>query len=153
MGELLLEEFIARAKKGTYASDDGVQKNPRLEGSKELTYRAGIYFYRDIYFGSRFFNGIETVYINGKPTWGMTYSGGITDPDMDEGKVYDFLKKCLYLVDEEAPFRGPKSFSDNDFYYTNQFQGEIDHFMGYETIEIDETTVYELHYSGGTLYP
>ena len=144
-----IEEFIARAKRNTYASGEGKEKNPKVEGSVELFYRSGKYSYRDIYFGGKYFNGIETIYLNEKPVWGMVYSGGITGGNA--GQVYEFLKKCLYLVDEEAPFRGPKSYNNGEFYYSNQYEGDFDHFIGYENIEMLDDLVYELHYSGGSI--
>ncbi|WP_298276204.1 DUF5680 domain-containing protein [Ferroplasma sp.] len=145
-----LLDFIVSAKKHTYASGSrGIE--PAIPGSMEFNFRDGIMEYRDIYFGMLSFSGIETVYSNGKPVWGMVYSGGVTDDTVDTPRIYKFLKQSLYMVSNEAPFRGPKSYSDGVYIYDNDFIGDISHFIGYEKIDEGENTLYELHYSGGDI--
>ncbi|WMT51322.1 MAG: DUF5680 domain-containing protein [Ferroplasma sp.] len=145
-----LLNFIVSAKKHTYASDSkGVKSS--VPGSHEFNFRDGIMEYRDIYFGMASFNGIETVYSKGSPVWGMVYSGGVMDEAVDTDGIYKFLKQCLSLISMEAPFRGPKSYSDGIYLYDNDFSGDIFHFMGYEKIDDGENTLYELHYSGGEI--
>ncbi|MCL4452542.1 DUF5680 domain-containing protein [Ferroplasma sp.] len=145
-----LLDFIVSAKKHTYASGSkGMESS--IPGSREFNFREGIMEYRDIYFGMSSFNGIETVYSNGVPVWGMVYSGGVTDESVDTDEIYKFLKHCLCLISKEAPFRGPKSYSDGIYLYDNDFSGDIFYFMGYEKIDEGENTLYELHYSGGNI--
>ena len=145
-----LIDFIVRAKKQSYASSSGTME-PRISGSKEFIIREGAMEYRDNYFGVLSFNGIETVYRNGAPVWGMVYSGAVIDDTVDTNGIYKFLKKCLYLVSEEAPFRGPKSYAEGNYLYNNDFTGDISYFIGYEKIDEGENTLYELHYSGGDI--
>ncbi len=148
MNEGMLKNFIVNSKKHTYPSGDGKTLS-RIPASKEFHFKENNLEYVDIYFGNISFNGIETVYEDGRPVWGMVYSGGIVNDETDTGGLYSFLKKCLLLVDEEAPFRGPESYSEGDYTYYNDFDGDFSHFIGYEKIEIMDETSYELHYSGG----
>ena len=148
MDTVRLLDFIVRAKKQSFASGTG-NTEPDIPGSKEFIIREGTMEYRDIYFGVLSFNGIETVYSKGVPVWGMVYSGGVIDNTVDNGGIYRFLKKCLYLVSVEAPYRGPKSYTESNYIYDNDFSGDISYFIGYERIDEGENTLYELHYSGG----
>ena len=51
-----LAQFIVEAKRRTYASQgDDASVQALLNGSKQLEYSSGDYFYRDIYFGSAFY--------------------------------------------------------------------------------------------------
>ncbi len=145
-----LVEFIVESKRNGYAGGNREEK-PQIRGSREYSSKKGSLSYRDIWFGNRTFSGIETVFENERAVWGMVYSGGLLDEDGREDRVYAFLKKCLYLVDREAPYRGPKMFTDGTFTYTNEFSGEFEYFMGYENISENDDIIYELHYSGGSI--
>ena len=150
MGEEDLIDFVVKAKKETYAS--GKRKiSVRIPGSKEMHYAEGHYEYIDMYFGDLAFNGIETVFDASKPVWGMVYSGAVLNEYQDVSALYSFLKKCLFLIQREAPFRGPKYYDQDEYVYSNDFSGDIHHFIGYERIDMDGETIYELHYSGGDI--
>jgi hypothetical protein len=71
-------EFLVEAKRRSYAGldDDATISAPALAGSKQLEIRAGDLIYRDIYFGMRFFAGLETVLSGSQAIWGMSYAGG-----------------------------------------------------------------------------
>ncbi|KAA8921988.1 DUF5680 domain-containing protein [Thermoplasma sp.] len=150
MDEESITAFIVKAKKNTYATNGG-KSVPRIPGSREHRFRYEEYEYTDIYFGELSFNGIETVFHKGKPIWGMVYSGAVLDEESSVEAIYAFLKKCLSMIDEEAPFRGPKSYEEDEYAYYNDFSGDIYHFIGYEHIDSDQGTLYELHYSGGEI--
>jgi hypothetical protein len=145
-----LLDFIVDSKRKGYASGKS-SPNKTMKGSHEIFIQKNDLAYRDVWFGSLTFTGIETVLQNDKPVWGMAYSGGILDEDGNKEKIFSFLKKALYLVDREAPYRGPKSYTDGIMTYHNEFSGEFDYFMGYESIEDDSGITYELHYSGGSI--
>src|SRR5690606_11084784 len=109
-----LTNFLVEAKRNTYASQgDDASVQPLLNGSKQLEYRSGDYFYRDIYFGSAFFIGQETVEFENRPIWSMVYSGGVTIPNANWdiiGPIYGFLRQALRLVDTKSIYRGPNHF-------------------------------------------
>jgi hypothetical protein len=145
-------EFLLRAKKRTYASQgDDASVPPLLEGARQLEYAEGEFLYRDIYFGMKFFVGQETVYVQGKPVWSMSYAGGVAEGEEDAREVYAFLRKAMRQVTPERPYRGPESYREGVFQYSDRHTGGLDHFSGVETIERNGRQVYKLHYSGGFL--
>ena len=70
--------FLIQAKLHTYAAQgDAANVMPLLSGAKQLEYREGDWFYRDIYFGGDYFVGQETIYFQERPFWSMGYAGGL----------------------------------------------------------------------------
>lgn len=152
--EKALLDFLIRAKKATYASQGDEASVPSLlEGSRQLEFRSDPYFYRDIYFGMRFFVGQEVVYHREKPIWSMSYSGGVEEEsDLDSAKaVYAFLRKAMRQVSADCPFRGPRLFAEGDWVYRDSHQGSLQRFEGEETISFADRVVYRLTYSGGLI--
>lgn len=147
-------KFLCDAKRATYAAkDDRTRVVPSLAGSHQLEFRRGALWYRDIYFGGDYFVGQETVYFKNDPLWGMSYAGGITEgvkPDETQG-IYEFLAAALRQVPLSAPYRGPTSYSLENFSYANRILGDVVRFSGVETISFKSTSIYQLHYSGGIL--
>lgn len=150
-----LINFLVEAKKSTYASESNdASVQPLLNGSKQLEYRCGDYFYRDIYFGYAFFIGQEIVEIKNCPVWSMVYSGGVIIPNANRdtcGPIYDFLQLALRLVDTKSIYRGPTHFESGNYIYSNEHEGTLDCFCGKEIIFMDGKKVYELKYDGGRL--
>ena len=149
------QDFLIRAKQHTYAAQgDEASVNPHLAGSRQLEYREGSFFYRDIYFGVKFFVGQETVYIEEQPYWSMSYAGGISafmTQQEDVQKIYAFLRSALRRVSREWIFRGPDEFSDGTYRYENQQDGDFTIFHGAEIIRENDKIVYMLRYNGGVL--
>jgi len=116
-------------------------------------FRDGPFFYRDVYFGMRFFTGLEVVYHQGRPVWSMSYSGGIVkEADLDFTKaVYAFLRKAMRQVSADRPFRGPEAFTEGDWVYRDSHVGGLDRFEGEETISLADRVVYRLTYSGDSI--
>ncbi|WP_127531157.1 DUF5680 domain-containing protein [Paenibacillus kobensis] len=150
-----LREFLVESKQHTYAAQgDEASVLPQLVGSKQLEYRRGEFFYRDIYFGMSFFAGQETVQQHDRPVWSMVYSGGITQPERsweDTAAIYAFLRQALMQVDTVTVYRGPISYEQDRYLYRNEYEGSIDSFRGQEQIWLGGELVYELVYNGGTL--
>ena len=149
-----LAVFLRKAKRSTYASSEASSRvTPLVTGSYQLEFRQGALLYRDIYFGGDFFAGLETVFHQGHPYWGMSYAGGINrgmDPDQVPG-IYKFLKTALRAIPLEAPYRGPESLIEGRLSYKNRALGTPDRFSGVESISLDDSQIYNLHYSGGRL--
>ena len=154
MSESILD-FLVDAKRKTYASQgDDASVTPLLSGSRQLEYRIGSFFYRDIYFGVSYFVGQETVYKDEQPHWSMSYAGGVDrsiTAHEDVRKIYAFLRSALRQVSKEHVFRGPAEYTDGIFKYRNAYQGNFNAFHGDENITQDDEIVYTLHYSGGVL--
>jgi hypothetical protein len=151
----LLTNFLVEAKRSTYASQgDDASVQPLLNGSKQLEYRSGDYFYRDIYFGSAFFIGQETVEFENHPIWSMVYSGGVIIPNASWdiiAPIYGFLRQALRLVDTNSIYRGPNHYEENNYIFKNEYEGTLEDFHGKEIILLDGQKVYELRYNGGII--
>ncbi|MDR0271453.1 DUF5680 domain-containing protein [Paenibacillus sp.] len=150
-----LANFLVEAKRNTYASQgDEASVQPLLNNSKQLEYRSGDFFYRDIYFGSAFFVGQETVEFEERPIWSMVYSGGVIIPNASGdiiGPIHSFLRQALRLVDTKSIYRGPNRFESSNYIFKNEYEGTLDIFFGKEVILMDNQKVYELKYSGGAI--
>lgn len=145
-------DFLLEAKRNTYASEfPQVASEPFLESSKQLQYSRDEFLYRDIYFGSEQFSGIEVVYVEKTPVWTMVYSGGILAP-ADSREVFSFLKSALRSASTDFPVRGPRIFREGDLTYENTYQGTIDKFLGQEHIMIKDSETYFLRYNGGLIH-
>lgn len=70
--------WVADAKRNTYASEgDEASVTPSLNGAKQLEYRDGDDFCRDLSFGFARFAGKEIVEFRGRPVWSMVYSSAV----------------------------------------------------------------------------
>jgi hypothetical protein len=146
-------QFLIKAKQNTYAAQsDEAGVPPLLTGSHQLEYGQGPWFYRDVYFGGNFFVGQETVYRNEEPVWSMGYAGGLLNgvvPAPEAEPVYAFLQEALRQVGEERPFRGPHTFQQGEYAFSDIGEGGVDAFWGVETITFRQKPVYRLRYHGG----
>lgn len=154
---LTLATFLVTAKRHTYAAGDTAVVTALLPDARQLEYREQALLYRDIYMGSAYFVGQETVYYalaDETPTaiWAMAYAGGwmpFSAHPPEVGQVYGFLRAALQQVSIARPFRGPRTWSDGAYRYTDEGHGDLDRFFGHETITYADNPVYQLHYSGG----
>ncbi len=147
-GEINFEElkkFISESRRNTYAGEGGLIEKPFLEGSHQLEYKEGKYFYRDIFFsGKENFIGQEVVYFNDSPIWSMVYSGSA-----EPKETTPFLKKSLSILSDKCRFNENCEFNENDFRYKNKGEGRIEQFGGEEQIFLKDISVYKLNYHGG----
>ncbi len=141
--------FLLDAKRATYASagDEAVVESV-LPGARQLEYRVGPFLYRDIYYGGEQFIGQETVYRADQPLWSMGYAGWMLDTAVPLG---DVLKEALRHGERDRPFRGPRSYQNGDYSYTNESHGTVERFWGYEVIAFQGRPIYELRYQGGLI--
>jgi len=149
-----LAKFLVKAKKQTYAGE-GKEITPQRPGFKELEYSENDYDYRDSYSGFFYAPGQEIVRFKGVPIWSMSYSGGMKkeyheDVEFAE-KVFTFLKKALFKITEDIPFRGPKHLKEGDFEYINEVEGDITNFKGHEKILFKGKEVFSQDYIGGLI--
>jgi len=150
--EMELNHFIVRAKKVTYASGgDEYAVTPALKNTHQLEYLDGNLLYRDIYYGGLHFIGMETVFHEDLPIWGMSYYGSVLPNSSDQqiSGMPSILKAALRAVPLKAPFRGPPSYQEPPYSYQNEIVGEISCFHGTETISFSDQVIYRLFYSGG----
>ncbi len=82
-----LEKFIIKARTKAYAGNGG-KVTSSLKGSAQLEFLEDDFKYQDVYYtGKNTFYGIETVYFQEKPVWGMSYYGNwgeMTEEEIDK---------------------------------------------------------------------
>lgn len=148
-------QFLLDAKSSTYASlGDDASVSPLLAGSRQLEWREGPWLYRDIYFGTDYFVGQETISWQGSPVWSMGYAGGVVESITSKAQIkdiYSFLRSAMQQISLDYPYRGPQLWQHGEYLYTNQYQGGLNAFWGQEVITSQGNMVYELHYGGGFL--
>lgn len=149
-----LARFLVKAKKKAYAGG-GEETSSQRPGFKELEYKEGDWYYRDSYSGFYQAPGQEVGYFQDQPVWAMAYSGGMREKfHEDESlakKTFGFLKKCLLQVEEEEPFRGPRKYSEGDFSYEMELEGDINDFSGKEKIFYKGKEVFHQYFIGGMI--
>ncbi|MFZ2956261.1 MAG: DUF5680 domain-containing protein [Candidatus Ozemobacteraceae bacterium] len=148
-----LIRFLRAAKLGTYAGQGNNAALPALPDSKQLEYRDGEFFYRDVYVGSVRFVGQEIVYLADRAIWSMSYAGGLSKaiPTDSANPIYSFLRQALLNAPQELPLRGPGTFEAGGLLYTCITDGSLEWFHGREAITRDGIVLYELFFTGGSL--
>jgi len=147
----LLSEFIAKAKRSTFAEGSNKVESSR-NNSIDFLFQEGDLTYRDSYFGSIYDIGQEIVWKKNTPVWGMNYMGGMNkDYKYLTSETFEFLKKCLKMVKPSLPFRGPEYFKEKNFEYVNKVDGDITRFSGYEKIFYNGIEIYQRVYHGGLI--
>lgn len=144
-----LKSFLVKAKKATYASGDESIKVVNEDNSTTLIFENGDWKYHDNYFGGEPYGGREVVFFQGKSVYIMTYYGWVDEKVTEVKEVYTTLQQALSLIPEDKPYRGPKEYSQNNYSYINNFNGEINNFSGEEVIKFGENEVYKAKYMGG----
>lgn len=146
-----LIDFIANAKKDAYASSDSKPITTK-DGGKTYRIKKGDYIYEDTYFGNLIDSGQERVYYKGKVIWVMAYRGGIYEKyEGLSGIAFNFLKKCISKMPKDFPARGPNKFVEGDFVYENNWEGNIEGFIGEENIYFKGDKICFRNYLGGLI--
>lgn len=149
-----LEEFLIEAKKETYANEKIEKVKSNRLGSKDYEYQKGNMLYHDTYFGGVKFIGEEVVYIDNKAYWAMNYYGITIDDNLEEEAMDEALRPALMRVGEDKsiiPVRGPSKYYNGDYEYTFEVEGNLDNFVGVETIYKNDIKIYELKCHGGKI--
>jgi len=141
-----LTDFLIKAKKATYAGKGAETASSRLK-SHDLVYKEGRYMYYDTYLGGDRFAGEEALWISEDPYWSMNYVGRVTGDNFSG----DFLKEALLRVPGDKPFRGPSEYTNGDYTYKCDIDGDYEWFQGRETISYKGTLIYECFFHGGLI--
>lgn len=139
-------DFLIRAKRATYAGKGAETASSRPQ-SHDLEYREGDLMYLDTFLGGERFAGEEALWISGAPYWSMNYAGRVTGSPFSG----DFLKEALLRVPFEKPFRGPREYTEGDYTYKCEVNGEFEWFQGYETIEYRGEVIYDCYFHGSAI--
>jgi hypothetical protein len=141
--------FLIRAKQNTYPSGrapDGASR----PSSHDLSYAEGELRYIDTYLGGFHFIGEEAVWQAGLPVWGMNYYGKMLTKEIPQG-FGEFLKAALLRVPIEAPFRGPREWTEADYTYHCTVNGTFAQYDGWEEIRYQGKLIYRLLFHGGEI--
>ncbi|RPJ23274.1 MAG: hypothetical protein EHM33_21425 [Chloroflexi bacterium] len=146
-----LNDFIVRAKAGTYVGD-GEHATPSRLGSHDLRFVEGEWAYLDSYFGGSDFIGQEVVYFAEKPVWAMNYYGCILREELlTAAQAGQMIKASLSRMYREGRFLGGFEHTENDLTYMDTNTGNADSFQGREFICRGQEVAYELVYHGGLI--
>lgn len=150
-----LSAFIEKAGKATYAAGGGLTDQIERLGFIELIYIEGDFSYRDSYTGYYRSRGTEVVRYKNQPIWSTAYGGGIVKGKEGLVKItFQFLKKVMLAKPEGSGlFRGPTSFTDEDWVYRYKQDGDIEEFFGFEEIQKSGEKVFYHRIIGGTIVP
>jgi hypothetical protein len=136
-------DFLIKAKKRGYAGGNQIKES---DGSYSARFAEGDFRFHDNWFGGEPFGGREVVFYKEKPCWIMVYYGAdLTGEDL----AIPTLRKALSQMPDDFPARGPKILEDGEFKYENNWQGDINDFIGKETISKDGERIYKTNYAGG----
>ena len=141
--------FLVRAKKSTYAAGDKANKKIEQDFSTSLLYTEWDWIYHDNYFGGEPYGGREVVLFKNKPIYIMAYYWFLQEHISDIKSIYAFLQHALSLIPEQYPYRGPKTYDEDNLSYLNTFVWEINNFSGEEIITQDGKEIYKAKYIGG----
>jgi len=149
--EVELVKFVVKAKRSTYVGDGSIA-GPSRVGSRDLTFAAGAWEYRDSYFGGSDFVGQEVVWFDGEPVWAMNYYGWIEEPELiDAERTGATIKEALGAMYAEGRFLGGFAFDGAHGRYVDESRGSVAHFEGNEVIDVGGVAAYCLTYAGGLI--
>ena len=151
-----IKDFLIKAKKATYANANVEKVAASRRGSNDYEYSDNEMTYHDTYFGGTNFIGEEVVYEGSseKPIWGMNYYGVTLDQNLSEEAMDKALRPALMKVGEDddiLPVRGPRRFINDNYEYTFNVDGDLEHFDGVEEIRKDGALIYRLRCTGGKI--
>ena len=144
-------QFLLKARTKTYAGGKG-KVTPVFDGSTQLEYKEGDWFYRDLYYtGNGIFMGLEVVYLQQKPIWAMSYYGNFKK--MTEEEIDKILRKALLENWQTTRTWKKVEWEKDDYKYVCEpdFEGSIEELAGTERIFKKGREVYTFYYAGGLI--
>ena len=143
-----LKQFLIESNKAGYVTGDEKRWIKEPDSSTTIPYSSKDWKAHDNFFGGEPYGGRIIVFYKNKPHWIMVYYGWVKE-GIDPNPVYSILRNELKNMPEDAPFRGPKEYKENNFIYTNSWSGNIEKYRGEEKIIQNNTLFYKAHYMGG----
>lgn len=143
-----LRQFLIESNKAGYAGGEEKKWIKETDGSTTIPFVKGKFNSHDNFFGGEPYGGRVVIFQDKKPFWIMVYYGWV-DNNADTNPIYKILRNALMHMPDEAPFRGPKEYSEGEYIYKNTWNGYIDNYSGEEQIIQGNKIIYESHYMGG----
>lgn len=146
----IIEEFLIKARTKTYAGSAGIVGSA-LNGSKQLEFNDNNLFYRDVFYvGKNTFYGMETIFYNDKPVFGMSYYGNWGQ--MTEDQTDKILRSAL-IANPYTRLNKKIEWKKDGFTYNckPETTNGINEIGGTESIINNNKLVYIFYYNGGML--
>lgn len=143
-----LKQFLIDTNNAGYANGDREKWIKEPDNSTTITFKKGPWKAHDNFFGGEPYGGRIIVFYKNKPYWIMVYYGWIIK-EFESNLVYGVLRNALMEMPEDAPFRGPNEYKQNEFTYSNTWNGEVEKFSGMEQITQGKNLIYKANYMGG----
>lgn len=143
-----LRKFLIESNAAGYAEGDSKKWVKEDDKSTTIPFKSGDWKSHDNFFGGEPYGGRTVVFYKENPAWIMVYYGWVEE-GVEVDTVYKVLRGSLMQMPEEAPFRGPKEYKEEEFTYTNTWNGDVERFDGEEKITQGEELIYKADYRGG----
>jgi len=146
-----ITQFLLKARTKTYAGSAGKTKAV-LNGSTQLEWQEGDWFYRDVYYtGKGIFMGLEVIHCRQRPVWAMSYYGNFKG--MREQEMDSILREALLANWQETRTWNKVEWEKNGYQYICEpdFQGSIEEMAGVEKVLKNKKEIYKLFYAGGLI--
>ena len=150
MNKEALRQFLIDSNKAGYASGDAKKWIKENDGSETIPFEKGQWRSHDNFFGGEPYGGRTVIFYEGNPVWIMVYYGAVAE-EVDVKILYGVLRNALMRMPEDYPFRGPKEYKEENFLYTNSWEGELEKFSGEEKIIQGGNLAYKANYIGGLI--
>lgn len=148
MNKEALHQFLIDSNKAGYAGGEEKKWIKEPDGSTTIQFESGEWRFHDNFFGGEPYGGREVIFHKDKPVWMMVYYGWVEE-GVETDPVYGVLRNALMQMPQEAPFRGPKEYKQDDYIYSNNWTGDAERFSGEEQITQGEELIYKARYIGG----
>lgn len=148
MNKEALRQFLIDSNQAGYAGGEEKKWIKEPDGSTTIPFEKGDWRSHDNFFGGEPYGGRVIVFRKDKPFWMMVYYGWVVE-EVDTNLVYGVLRNALMQMPEDAPFRGPVEYKQDDFTYSNAWTGEIERYSGQEQITQGGKLIYKANYMGG----
>ena len=143
-----LTQFLLASNQAGYATGEERQWTKEDDGSTTITFVQGQFRSHDNFFGGEPYGGRLVVFHNTKAVWMMVYYGWV-ESGANTDEVYKILREALKRMPEDAPFRGPKELTIDEYKYENNWQGNVERYEGQEKIMHAGKIIYQAWYKGG----
>lgn len=143
-----LKQFLIDSNNSGYAGGKEKEWVKEEDGSTTIPFTKDDWESHDNFFGGEPYGGRTVVFHEGKPVWMMVYYGWVEE-GAETNPIYAILRNALKQMPADYPYRGPKEYSENEYAYTNNWNGEVDRFSGSEQITQNGKVIYKADYMGG----
>jgi len=148
MNKEALRQFLIDSNRAGYAGGEEKKWIKEADGSTTIPFEKSEWRSHDNFFGGEPYGSRTVVSYEGQPVWMMVYYGWVEE-GIETDPIYAILRNALQQMPEDYPYRGPKEYKEEEYTYTNTWDGEVDRYSGSEQIHHGDKLVYKADYLGG----